>query len=287
MACLSCLALLQNFHTGNIGVIRRIGSETWRAAPLFDYDGSFGFRDDERAVVSACAHPFVAAVMCANRFSFLDPSWDWTWYDSRVLDGFENHIVKALAPYKSMPSNFAELNANMFAMRRIIHMVHSGIATRGFVPCSERRMAVAKRAGCGGSRQMTIWNALFLSGMGCRRITTSTCASEGQRYVASLAASLLWGGEQAHADGKPVCRLLNYEYREIGTYESLRDAFDACRGSGTVQLIRDVETDKEITINRGMDKRIYLDLNGRTITRTNNNYRNEPMATAPLPSRLP
>ena len=127
MACLSCLALLQNFHTGNIGVIRRIGSETWRAAPLFDYDGSFGFRDDEHAVVSACAHPFVAAVMCANRFSFLDPSWDWTWYDPRVLDGFENHIVKALAPYKSMPSNFAELNANMFAMQRAyVNRVVSG-----------------------------------------------------------------------------------------------------------------------------------------------------------------
>ena len=105
--------------------------------------------------------------------------------------------------------------------------------------------------------------------------------------VVALAASFLWGGERAHADGKPVCRLLNNEYREIGTYENLQDAFDACRGSGTVQLIRDVETDKEITINRGMDKRIYLDLNGRTITRTNNNYRNEPMATAPLPSRLP
>ena len=127
MACLSCLALLQNFHTGNIGVIRRIGSETWRVAPLFDYDGSFGFRDDEHAVVSACAHPFVAAVMCANRFSFLDPSWDWTWYDPRVLDGFENHIVKALAPYKSMPSNFAELNANMFAMQRAyVNRVVSG-----------------------------------------------------------------------------------------------------------------------------------------------------------------
>ena len=55
----------------------------------------------------------------------------------------------------------------------------------------------------------------------------------------------------------------------------------------TIQLIRDVETDKEFTINRGMDNEFYLDLNGRTITRTNNNYRNEPMATAPLPSRLP
>ena len=69
----------------------------------------------------------------------------------------------------------------------------------------------------------------------------------------ALAASFLWGGEQAHADGKPVARLLNYEHREIRTYENLQDAFGEVKNGQTIQLIRDVETDKEFTINRGMD----------------------------------
>ena len=118
MACLSCLALLANFHKENFGVIYNVASDARRAAPIFDYDGSFGFRDDDSEIANLCARPRIAAMLCASCFSFLDSSWDWTWYDPQVLEGFEDRIMEALAPYHSFPSNFSTLVANLFVMQR-------------------------------------------------------------------------------------------------------------------------------------------------------------------------
>jgi hypothetical protein len=118
MTCLSCLALLPNFHTANIGAIRKAGSNAWRAAPVFDYDGSFGFRDDFHDMERSCANPFTSKLLCVSRFSFLDPSWDWSWYDPQALEGFEERIVEAFAPYRSLPSNYALLVADLFATQR-------------------------------------------------------------------------------------------------------------------------------------------------------------------------
>ena len=57
-------------------------------------------------------------LMCANRFSYLDPLWDWSWYDPRFLEGFEDRIMEAYAPYHDLPPNFSELIADLFDMQR-------------------------------------------------------------------------------------------------------------------------------------------------------------------------
>lgn len=118
MACCLCLSLLADFHAGNFGAIHKIGSDVWRPAPIFDYDGSFGFPFGEGAITSYCSNPFLAELLCARHFSYLRSSWDWSWYDPRALDGFEDHIVEAYAPYRSLPSNFAELVVRLFVCQR-------------------------------------------------------------------------------------------------------------------------------------------------------------------------
>ena len=119
MACFACLALLLDFNPGNFGAIRKVGAAAWRPAPIFDYDGSFGFPFKSISISQLCENPQFTQLFCAQRFAFLDPSWDWSWYDPHALDGFEGLIEEALAPYQSLPSNFAELIARLFTMQRM------------------------------------------------------------------------------------------------------------------------------------------------------------------------
>ena len=117
MACFSCLSLLMDFNPSNFGAIRKVGSDVWRAAPIFDYDGSFGFPFRDVSISYISENPLFVELLCAHRFSVLDPSWDWSWYDPQALDGFEDRIVEAYASYQSLPTGFAELIARLFAMQ--------------------------------------------------------------------------------------------------------------------------------------------------------------------------
>ena len=117
MACFSCLTLLSDFNPSNFGAIRRVGSDIWRAAPIFDYDGSFGFPFKGVSITYLSENPLLFELFCAKSFSFLDPSWDWSWYDPRKLDGFEDRIIETCASYQSLPPGFAELIAHVFSMQ--------------------------------------------------------------------------------------------------------------------------------------------------------------------------
>ena len=117
MACCSCLSLLADFHEGNFGAIHKVDSNVWRPAPIFDYDGSFGF-PFSRPLATYCSNPFLAELLCAHQFSYLSSSWDWSWYDPRALDGFEDRIVEAYAAYRSLPPNFTEIVARLFRIQR-------------------------------------------------------------------------------------------------------------------------------------------------------------------------
>ena len=118
MACCSCLSLLADFHAGNFGAIRKVGSDVWRPAPIFDYDGSFGFPFAEGQISAFCEKPFLAELLCMHHFSYLRSSWDWSWYDPRALDGFEDCIVEAYASNGSLPSGFSELVVRLFTIQR-------------------------------------------------------------------------------------------------------------------------------------------------------------------------
>ena len=112
------LALLADFHGGNIGVIRNLETGACRAAPPFDYDRSFGFPRADFPFAAFCNNPRLVALVCFGCFSDLESSWDWSWYDPHVLDGFENLIEEAYAGCSELPPNFAKLIAELFAMQR-------------------------------------------------------------------------------------------------------------------------------------------------------------------------
>ena len=126
-ACFSCLSLLLDFNPGNFGAIRKIDSDVWRAAPIFDYDGAFGFPFNDVSISYLCENPSFVELFCAHRFSFLKSSWNWSWYDSRALDGFEDAIVEAFSSCRSLPPVFAELIGHLFvAQRDYVNKVASG-----------------------------------------------------------------------------------------------------------------------------------------------------------------
>lgn len=118
MACCFCLTFTADFHAGNFGAIRKVGTDAWRPAPLFDFEGSFGIAGDMSKIGILLANPGYTRLFCASRFSFLDSSWDWSWYDPRVLDGFEDRIVEEVSTNRSLPSGFEEAVAGLFAMQR-------------------------------------------------------------------------------------------------------------------------------------------------------------------------
>ena len=127
MACFFCLSLLLDFNPSNFGAIRKIDSDAWRAAPIFDYDGAFGFPFNGVSIPYFCENPSFVELLCAYRFSFLKPSWDWSWCDLRALDGFEDAIMEAFASCRDLPPVFAGLIARLFVTQRdYVNKVASG-----------------------------------------------------------------------------------------------------------------------------------------------------------------
>ena len=118
MFAFKCLALLADTHSGNFGIIRDCETGECHPAPPFDYDRCFGFSRDKRFIDIMCAKPKIASMLCGRNFSDLDPSWDWSWYDPKVLEGFEERIREAYAPLQGMPPTFGELVARLFIMQR-------------------------------------------------------------------------------------------------------------------------------------------------------------------------
>lgn len=127
IACISCLSLFLDFNPSNFGAIRSVGSDEWRPAPIFDHDGAFGFPFKGVSISYLCENPLFVELLCAQRFSFLKPSWDWSWFDPRALEGFEERIVEAFAPYRSLPPNFAEIISHLFVIQReYVNAIASG-----------------------------------------------------------------------------------------------------------------------------------------------------------------
>ena len=126
-ACFSCLSFLLDFNPGNFGAIRKIDSDAWRVAPIFDYDGAFGFPFNGVSISYLCENPSFVELFCAHRFSFLKPSWDWSWCDLRALDGFENIIKETYASCRGLPPVFAELISHLFVAQRDYVSSMSGV----------------------------------------------------------------------------------------------------------------------------------------------------------------
>ena len=118
-ACFMCLSFIVDFHSGNFGIIRKVGTDAWRPAPIYDYENPFGFACEDSMRRIVLKNPDLVKLFCARRFSFLDSSWDWSWYDPQALEGFEHRIVEVLETCADAISpGQAVLVANMFSAQR-------------------------------------------------------------------------------------------------------------------------------------------------------------------------
>ena len=121
------MSFLTVLQPGGYGAIRTFDSDVWRVAPIFDYDGSFGFPFNGVSLSDLCENPLLVELFYAHRFSFLKSSWDWSWYDVQTLDGFEDAIMEAFASCRGLPPVFAELITRLFvAQRDYVSKVASG-----------------------------------------------------------------------------------------------------------------------------------------------------------------
>ena len=118
MACYFCLSFIVDFHPGNFGAIRKLGTGAWRPSPIFDFEGPFGLSNDEDMIPVFLRNPELAKLLCVCSFSFLDPSWDWSWYDPQALEGFEDCIMEVFASSMGTPPEYVGIAANLFAMQR-------------------------------------------------------------------------------------------------------------------------------------------------------------------------
>jgi len=93
----------------------------------YSYKGPDPKRKEEKRISTSELQRFLRELDAEMRFSFLKSSWDWSWYDSRALDGFEDAIMGAYAFCRSLPPTFAELITRLFvAQRDYVNKVASG-----------------------------------------------------------------------------------------------------------------------------------------------------------------
>lgn len=66
----------------------------------------------------ACRNPKLSVFFLIARFSDLEPSWDYTWYNGHALDGFEDEIEGLLTSSDAVPKLYASYVAQAFALQR-------------------------------------------------------------------------------------------------------------------------------------------------------------------------
>lgn len=112
------LAMQNDLHLGNCGIIRNVRTGAIRPAPLFDFGGCFGTALSRRALSVVIAAPRLAERFLVARLRCLDPAWDYAWYDSRALDGFSEQLGQLLQQEGRLPSAYVSIILELFDLQR-------------------------------------------------------------------------------------------------------------------------------------------------------------------------
>ena len=95
LSCLRSLCFIGDLHFDNIAMIRNINTGELRPAPFFDLAGAFGSTKSGQEFLSKPNQGSLLIVYFF--FGNLDPEWDYSWYDPRRLEGFEDEIRATLS----------------------------------------------------------------------------------------------------------------------------------------------------------------------------------------------
>lgn len=93
--CFKSLAFVNDLHFDNISVIRNIKTGQMRIAPLYDLGGAFGSSATGKSILSNINKATYMIVYYI--YGYLDPDWDYSWYDPDSLIGFEEDIKEILS----------------------------------------------------------------------------------------------------------------------------------------------------------------------------------------------
>lgn len=95
LRCWRSLCFVNDLHFNNLSVIRNIKTGKIRLAPAMDFGSSFGSSKSGREFLSNINKATYLIVYFM--FSDLDPNWDYSWYKSESLIGFEDEIKETLS----------------------------------------------------------------------------------------------------------------------------------------------------------------------------------------------
>lgn len=95
VACLRSLCFISDLHFDNLSMIRSMTTNEIRPAPIFDFGGAFGSSKSGREIIAKANKGTLLLIYFL--YSDLDPSWDYSWYDSSKLEGVEDEIREFLS----------------------------------------------------------------------------------------------------------------------------------------------------------------------------------------------
>ena len=118
------LSLAGDCHTNNFGFIRDLNTMKLRTAPLFDRGRSFGSfgKPNEQGNTSAAEYalksPAGIFMLMLMHSSLMKPDWDYSWYDPKRLDGFEDEIEGMISVCEDIPKDYIEMLKVAFRYQR-------------------------------------------------------------------------------------------------------------------------------------------------------------------------
>ncbi len=109
------LSLAGDCHLNNFGFIRNLKTMKLKAAPLFDRGRSFGsFGEPIENGRYSCAQYAIEStktvfVMMLFHSTLIHKDWDFSWYDPKKLEGFEDDIENMLSVCEDIPKQYIEM----------------------------------------------------------------------------------------------------------------------------------------------------------------------------------
>lgn len=90
LSCLRSLSFISDLHFGNLALLKNLEDGSLRPAPFYDLAGAFGGSKRGKALLSNLNEGTLFLVYFL--FGGLDPKWDYSWYDPKRLEGFEEEM---------------------------------------------------------------------------------------------------------------------------------------------------------------------------------------------------
>lgn len=116
VACLRSLCFISDLHFGNLSAIRNIDTGELRLAPIYDFGGAFGSSNrGKEFIASANKGSFFLIYFL---FGDLDPSWDYSWYDPKKLEGAEEVIREYLSKTEFYTPDYIECALEIFRRQK-------------------------------------------------------------------------------------------------------------------------------------------------------------------------